>query len=84
MKDQEYSKQTVERKDLFSLERFNDCHERKLARQSIIYDDHLHTKPGYIAVCEEYERELAEANLNPEEAISKDGESGENEQEEKS
>lgn len=66
------------------MERFDDCHDRKLARQSIIYDDHLHTKPGYIAVCEEYERELAEANLNPEEIGSKDDESGENEREEKS
>lgn len=44
----------------------------------------MHTKPGYIAVCEEYERELAEANLNPEEIISKDDESGENERDEKS
>ena len=82
MKDQEYSKPSVEQKELFCLERFDDCQERKLARQSIIYDDHLHTKPGYIAVCEEYERELAEANLNPEEATSKEDESGENECEE--
>lgn len=32
MKDLENSKESVERKELFYSERFEDCHERKLAR----------------------------------------------------
>ena len=53
-------------KELFELERFDDSHDRKLARQSIIYDDHLQTKPGFVAICEEYERDLADASNDSE------------------
>ena len=64
MKDQSLSKEHYDRKELFELERFDDSYDRKLARQSIIYDDHLQTKPGFVAICEEYERDLADASNN--------------------
>lgn len=45
---------------LFVVEKLETSNERRLARQSIIYDDWLKPKPGYIQLCEEYEREQRE------------------------